>query len=101
VGPGQLRDGGLSARQGRDDRAPRRIGERLKGGVESSIILNHSVYKYTVSLPLSSANFALARGGKCEFEERNLRRLTLTGGTIRTILFRLGLARNRRLHRGK
>src|SRR3984957_3312381 len=43
VGPGQLRDGGLAARQGRDDGTARGVGERLKGGVESSVILNHWV----------------------------------------------------------
>jgi hypothetical protein len=43
VGPGQLRDGGLAARQGRDDGAARGVSQRLEGGVESSVILNHSV----------------------------------------------------------
>ncbi len=43
VGPGQFRNRGLAARQGHDDGAPRGVCQRLKGGVQSSIILNHSV----------------------------------------------------------
>jgi len=42
----ELRDGRLAARERGQDRAPRRVGQRLKGGVQLSIILYHSVYYY-------------------------------------------------------
>jgi len=41
---GELADRAIAVRQARDDRAPRRIGQRGESGVERGMTVNHVVY---------------------------------------------------------